>query len=252
MRTPLPPLPSTYSQRAEKGMTVDEARKLVLDPLLFAAVMVSLKCVDAGIAGSVAATALVLRAGLWGIGPAPGKQVVSSFFLMQSADRTLTFADCAVIPEPTFEQLAEIAICAADNHRRLTGDEPLVAMLSFSTQGSADHACADKVRLASQLALQKVPTLKIDGELQFDAALDPTVAQRKAPSSIVAGRANVFIFPNLDAGNIGYKIAERLGGLQAIGPVIQGLARPFMDLSRGCSADDIVNLAIVATVMCED
>ncbi len=239
-----------YQRRAVRGMTLMEARKEVLDPLMFAVMMVALGDVDLGIAGSVATTATVLRKSVWGIGPLPGQQVVSSFFLMQSGERVLTMADCAVVPEPSVEQLAEIAICAAANHQRLTLQPPLVAMLSFSTLGSAPHPNTEKVRAACELVRRQRPDLRVDGELQLDAAIDPSVAQRKAPASPVAGQANVLIFPNLDAGNIGYKIMERFAGFQAIGPIVQGLAQPFMDLSRGCSVPDIVNVAVVGSAMC--
>jgi len=164
-------------------------------------------------------------------------------------EKTYSFADCAVVPNPDAVQLADIAISTADNHKKLTGEEPYIAMLSFSTKGSATHELIDKVINATKIAKEKRPDLNIDGELQFDAAIVNSIGLKKAPGSNVAGRANVLVFPDLNAGNIGYKIAQRLGNAEAVGPVVQGLKKPFFDLSRGCSVDDIVNTSAIAALV---
>ena len=238
-----------YEMRKEKGITPEEASGQVLNPLIFGAMMVRSGKASGCVAGAVSATSAVLRAGLQVIGMKPGVPIASSVFLMVLPDgRALTFGDCGMVPYPDANQLAAIAVASAQTHRQLTGEEPVVAMLSFSTKGSAEHESVTKVREACSLAQQLAPDLAIDGELQFDAAYLAAVGERKAPGSLVAGKANVFIFPNLDAGNIGYKITERLGGAQAIGPIVQGLREPMHDLSRGCKAEDIVTLAAICAV----
>ena len=239
-----------FNLRKAKGMTLEAATEAVHSVLYFAAFMVRRKIADASVGGAVHTTGDVIRAGLHALGMAPGRDVVSSSFLMVMPDgRLFTFADCAIVPQPDARQLASIAMASARTHRALTGTEPRVGMLSFSTKGSAKHPDVDKVLEALRLLKATDPDLMADGELQLDAAIVPKVAEKKAPGSTVAGGANVLVFPDLDAGNIGYKLVQRLAGAEAIGPTVQGLAAPFMDLSRGCSASDIVNVAAIASLL---
>jgi phosphate acetyltransferase len=241
------------AQRGDRLMPADRDR-YARDPLFQAAARVRAGLADSFVAGATRTTADVLRASLWLVGLAPGVKTLSSFFLMAlgstpAAERVIVFADCAVVPDPSAAQLAEIGILAADHFARLTHEVPHTAFLSFSTRGSAEHPRVLKVRDAVGLARAARPDLHFDGELQADAALDPGVGQRKAPGSVVAGHANVLIFPDLDAGNIGYKLVQRLGGARAYGPMLMGLARPANDLSRGCNVEDIVGTATISCAL---
>lgn len=240
---------------AGKGLSRAEARERVRDPLVFAGLMVRAGEADGAVAGAATATAEVVRAALLTLGTAPGRSRVSGAFYMvvppfRSADpEVLTFADAGVIQDPSAPELAEIALTAAQERRRLVGDEPRVAFLSFSTLGSAEGPSVSKVREALRIFCERAPDVAADGELQADAALIEQVGRRKAPDSRVAGRANILIFPNLDAGNIAYKLVERLAHARALGPILHGLPRPFNDLSRGACVDDIVHVACLTAVM---
>ena len=238
------------SQKAKgKDTSEEEDVKAVKNPLAAGALMVRRGEAEIGVAGNLSSTADVIRAGLRMVGTAAGSKTVSSFFFMLKDNRVCMFTDCAVIPEPTSAQLADIAISTADVYKRVMGDEARVALLSFSTKGSAKHERVDKVRAALEEIKTREPNLLVDGELQLDAAVEPEVARLKAPGSPVAGNANVFVFPSLEAGNIGYKIAQRFGGWTALGPLLQGFAHGWHDLSRGCSSDDIYKISVVGLGM---
>ncbi|MFA6702698.1 MAG: phosphate acetyltransferase [Dysgonamonadaceae bacterium] len=241
-----------FDLRKKKGMTLEQASQLVENPLYLACLMIKNGDADGEIAGAQNTTGDVLRPALQIIKTAPGVSVVSGAFIMftqtpqYGKEGVLLFADCAVMPNPTAEELASIAIASAQTTRDIIGIQPRVAMLSFSTKGSAQHEMVDKVTKATALAKEMAPDLAIDGELQADAAIVPSVGATKAPGSEVAGKANVLVFPSLEAGNIAYKLVQRMGNAEAVGPILQGMAAPVNDLSRGCSVEDIYKMVAIA------
>ena len=247
-----------YEARKNKGMTIEAAKEILArDEMMFGVVMVKADDADGMVAGACHSTADTLRPSLQVLRTAPGVKMVSGFFIVVSPNDTIghegafLFADCGLNQDPTAEELAVIADSSAKSFKALIGDCPRIAMLSHSSKGSAKHALVDKVREATQIAHEEYPELLLDGELQLDAALVPEVAASKAPGSPIGGKANVLVFPNLDAGNIGYKIAQRIGGCEAYGPMLQGIAKPVNDLSRGCSSKDIVGVVALTAVQAQ-
>lgn len=246
-----------FERRRHRGVTLRDARDAVQTPHIFAALLVHTGHADGTVGGAVTTTAEIVRTAIQVIGPAPGAHLVSSFFLMLFCQShhvkkgAHVFADSGLVVDPTAAEMAQIALNSARSFAALTGDVPRVAMLSFSTRGSANHTAVSKVVTATEIARAAEPTLLIDGELQFDAAFVPDVAASKAGDSALGGNANVFVFPNLESGNIAYKIAQRVGGALAIGPILQGLAKPANDLSRGCSAEDILHMIAVTAAQAE-
>ncbi len=247
-----------YEMRKAKGMTMEKAKETILNPLFYGVMMVKQNQADGMVAGAVNSTSNTLRPALQILKTAPGTKLVSAFFMMIvpdcefGANGTFLFADSGLVEDPNEDQLSEIAISSAKSFKQLTGEEANVAMLSYSSHGSANSHLTAKVIEATRLAKEKAPQLNLDGELQLDAAIVPEVGKSKAPNSPVAGKANVLVFPNLDSGNIGYKLVQRLAKAEAYGPITQGIARPVNDLSRGCSADDIVGVAAITAVQAQE
>ena len=246
-----------HALRKNKGVSLNDARKMAADPLFFANMMVRLDHAAGSVAGAHYTTSDTVRAAIQMLGKKPGYDLVSSFFIMllrepiHEIDGALIFADCGLMVEPDAAELAQIAMVSADSARTMLGIAPRVAMLSFSTHGSARHPLADKVIAATDMVRQLRPDILVEGEVQLDVAIVPEISARKAPDSRIAGRANVFVFPDLQAGNIGYKLVERLADALAIGPILQGLAKPANDLSRGCSADDVYRVTAVTVVQAQ-
>ena len=247
-----------YELRKNKGMTEEKAKELMLDPVFFGMMMVKQEEADGLVSGAAHSTADTLRPALQILKTAPGTKLVSTFVVMAvpncefGEDGVFLFSDCGLNQNPNSEELSEIAISTAKSFKQILGKEPKVAMLSYSTMGSAKAEEVDKVRIATELAKEKAPELAIDGEMQFDAAIVPAIAKSKAPESKVAGNANTMIFPDLQAGNIGYKLVERLAKAEAYGPICQGMAKPVNDLSRGCKAEDIVGVVAITCVQAQD
>ena len=249
---------SFYEMRKAKGMTIEKARATMLDPLFYGVMMVKKQQADGMVAGAINSTANTLRPALQILKTAPGTKLVSAFFMMivpdceYGANGTFLFADSGLVEDPDADQLSEIALSSAKSFRQLTGEESIVGMLSYSTYGSAKSHLTEKVIEATRLAREKAPQLKLDGELQLDAAIVPSVGKSKAPDSSVAGQVNTLVFPDLNAGNIGYKLVQRLAKAEAYGPITQGIARPVNDLSRGCVADDIVGVVAITAVQAQE
>jgi phosphate acetyltransferase len=246
-----------YELRKAKGVTVEQATETMKNPLYFGVMMVKMGEADGMVAGAINSTGNTLRPALQILKTKPGTKLVSSFFIMDvpncdlGSDGLFMFSDCALVENPTAEELSEIAVTSAKSFRNFAGKEPIVAMLSYSTYGSAKSEYTQKVVDATKLAKEKAPDLLLDGELQLDAAIVKAVGQSKAPGSAVAGKANVLIFPDLGSGNIGYKLTQRLAKAEAYGPILQGVAKPVNDLSRGCSADDIVSVVALTSVQAQ-